>query len=505
MGGCVTNVRSAKYAHPLVKYCTMLEISSKGKGSVHLSIDYIEGIEEYPSSTSQFTFTKNTGVHFSPTSDKNALSLSKFCINELTPQDEHIRESSLKFAAENWPMKKKREGSLTNTLEDKSTSTENSAEECSSVRKIEMELYPANRQSHILGFEFTDLFPEVDEQLMISAKTDNPEVKADASKIFDLVTDFPKLKGSNKLQLAQTWNKSQDQNICDKKNILGIPCELGGDPKFYYPFDSWPASGDGEQTLPKGDFELSGFDTGASEIIRGVSDNVRGSGETIWSLRSFEYREKMKTSDIDMFELSQEQLILNRLKSTKMFGFLENMPSLTQSLATTSRANLKESSIWGCDKILEELWEDSGLKSLISKIDELDVKICKSTQKLTELRRRSLSILTDGCYSGSFDLSGKKISFVSAEKEIIRWQDHKKKLVEERNRIITMLHKITSTPIIYSPKKSEFSRLGDTTKITERDIEIPSNFIRSNSITESLSSVSNLCLTDIIAEADLSG
>jgi len=436
MGGCVTNVRSPKTTLPFVKYCTNLELSSKGKGSGHLSIAYTEGIEVYPSSTPEFTFTKNKDVHFSPTTDKKVLSVSKLCLNELTPQDEHIRKSSVKFLAENWPMK---------------------------------------------------------------------EVKAVAPKIFDLVTDFPKLKDINKRQLAQMRSKSQDENICVKKNIVEIPRELGGDPKNIYPSNCCPVSVDGKQTLPQGDFELSGFETGASETIWGVPDSVSGLGDTKWSLRSFEYREKMKNSDSDMLEFSKEQVILSRLKSTKMFGFLENMPSLTQSLAKTKRANLNECSIWGCNEILEELYEDIGLKSLISEIDELDVKICKSTQKLTELRRRSLNILTGGCYSGAFDQSGKKFSFVSLEKEIIRWQDHKKKLVEERNRIITKLHEIISTPLIYSPTKSELPRLGDTTKITELDFQIPSNSIRSNSITESLSSVSNLCLTDIIAEADLSG
>jgi len=401
MGGCVTNVRSAKETHPLMKNCPMLEISSKGKGSVHLSIAYIEGIEVYPSLTHEFTFTKNTDVYFSPK-----------------------------------PMK---------------------------------------------------------------------EVKAVAPKIFDLVTDFPKLKDINKRQLAQMRSKSWDENMCVKKNILEIPRKLGGDPKFIYPTNSFRVSVDGKQILPQGDFELPGFETGASEIIGGVSDNVSGSGETKSSLRSFEYREKMKYSDIDILEFSKEQLILNRLKSTKMFGFLENMPSLTQSLATTKRANVKEGSILGCDEILEELSEDIRMKSLISNIDELDVKICKSTQKLTELRRKSLNILTGGCYSGAFDKRGKNISFVTLEQEIVRWQDHKKKLVEERNRFVTKLHQVTSTPLIYSPTKSELLRFGDTSKITERDIQIPSNCIRSNSITESLSSASNLCHTDIIAEAVLSG
>jgi len=67
----------------------------------------------------------STAVNISPKSDNTTLSISKLCSCELPPHYDQKFESSIKIDAEDLPIEKKMEGSLTITLDDNSTSSGN--------------------------------------------------------------------------------------------------------------------------------------------------------------------------------------------------------------------------------------------------------------------------------------------------------------------------------------------------------------------------------------------
>merc|ERR1719233_634148 len=156
-------------------------------------------------------------------------------------------------------------------------------------------------------------------------------------------------------------------------------------------------------------------------------------------------------------------------------------------------------------------------------IDELDIKITESTHKLTELRGSSLKLLMDCCDFGEsvqngededIDQNGKErdndqirknISFVSVEKEINNWQDHKNNLIDERNQIITNLNRmlvdqITSNSLIDYTTKNVCSQARNQVVVKANEIKMPSNSMKSSSIAP----VSNICLSEVYAEEDSS-
>jgi len=347
--------------------------------------------------------------------------------------------------------------------------------------------------------------PKMEEQLRNLLSTENPKVKGAAAKLLELLTKSPTVKNSQRRQLAHKLGRSLDQYTGVNENILELTGEPNSDPNFYGSSNSSPVSVESKQFQPQYDFsEVLGSKTVGSETVLSFSDEVSGSGETAVTI---EGDEKIKSSDIDLVEFSKRQEIRSRRKSLQMAEYLENMPSLSQSLAKTRGASLKESNSRSCYDIFHDK-KDIGLESISSRIDELDVKIGESTQKLTELRRRSLDLLTSGGDSGAFDWNSKKLSFVSGEQEINRWQAHKNKLVDERYQITVKLHsklwdKINASPLTYSPTKSEFLNMTDTSPVTASDTEMTSSRMRSDSITESISSLSYHELPEIVADVDL--
>jgi len=497
MGGCGSHNRTktslSTSKHPLVEYRAVLQSPSKEMDSLPIRFAYIKGSDEYPPSTPALTsVNKSMDLHFSPAWDDKQLSVSKLCLFELSPREDQIRECSIKLVAENFPIQNKREGSVKITHDGSSTSFEDSAKECSSVGHVETELNPANEQSQDLGFEVAGLPPEIGEQLRKFLSKGNPEVKAAAAKLIELVTKLPALDISQRRQLAHMLRRSLDQNISRNENIVDTTGEPDDDPNFYCSSNSSPVSMESGQVQSYGDFfKLSRSKTVGSKTGLSITDDVSDSSDNTASSEDDEKIENIKSSDIGLVEFSKRQVIRSRRKSMQMSEFLENMPPLAQCLAETNGANLKESSIKGCYDIIQDNMEDIDLGSISSKIDELDVNISTSSQKITELRRRSLDLLTGVGDSRAYDWNGKKLSFVSGEHEIIRWQDHKNKLVDERNEIVVELHsklfdKMTTTPLIYSPTKSVFPDVRDTGLGIASNTEMPCNHVKSNSITASL-------------------
>jgi len=499
MGGCGSHSRGksafSTFKHPLVEYRATLESSSKGMGSLPIRFTYIKGTDEYPASSPELTnVIKSTDLEFTPTTDdKHHLSISKLCLFALSPRDDQIRECSIEFIAENFP----REGSVTITLDGSSTSFEDSANECSSVGDVETDLYPAKKRSQVLIFDVARLPPEIGEQLKKFLSTDNPEVKAAAAKLLELVTKLPTLDNSQRRQLTYMLRRSLDQDICVNENFVEITGESDDDLNFYGWSNSSQASVESEQILSYFDLKLSRSKTAGSTTSFSISDNISDSGDNTASLEHGKKIENIKSSHVGLVEFSKRQVFRSRRESMKMSEFLENMPSLTQCLAETRAANLDESRIKGQNDIFQDQKEDFDLEAISSKIDELDADISTSSLKITQLRRRSLDLLTGVGDSRAYDWNEKKPSFVSGEQEIIRWQHHKNKLVAERNQIVVELHrklfdKMTTTPLIHCPVKSVFPHLRDISLKIASESEMPSDRMKSDSITASLSSVSKL-------------
>jgi len=482
MGGCGSQDRTYQSTVPPIiipniAYATRGSFR-KGKGKVREKLYYIESNDRYFPSTLKLTRSnESTDVHFSPTKGKKTLSMSKPHLCELPAHYDQIFESSMKIDADDLRIEKKKEDSGTVTFDDDSTSSGNSAEECPSGRRIETKPNPSYQQSQTYGFPVTYLPPDIVDQVRIFGKMDNPETLAVAEKLLDLITKSPTLESHQKPKIAHMINKSLDPNISNMENNLRITRMQKSNPNIYKWSNSSLFSEESEHIPQCESFKLSGSETGESEIILGLSDDVSVTDETIVSPRG---DEKMKDASIDVVEFSKRQVIRSRSKSIMISGYLENLPSLTESLAGNKRASLERFSIKGGSAILPEE-KDIDLKSLTSKIDELDIKITKSTQKLTELRESSLKLLMDWCESGDIvqngkdedidqngkesdnDKIGKNISFVSVEREINHWQDHKNNLLDERNQIIVNLNrmvvdKITSSSLIdYTTKKLVFS------------------------------------------------
>jgi len=499
MGGCGSHsrVKSALFKHPMVEYRATLESSPKGMGSLPIRFTYIRGTDEYPNTSPELTsVNKSTDLQFVPTTDEKHLSISKLCLS-LSPSDDQIRECSIEFVAENFPINGKREGSVTITLDGNSTSFDDSANECSSVGDVETDLYPANKRSQVLIFDVARLPLEIGEQLKKFLSTDNPEVKAAAAKLRELVTKLPTLDNSQRQQLTHMLRRSLDQNICVNENCVEITGESDNDPNFYGSSSSSNASVESEQIISYCDFKLSRSKTVGSKTSFCISDDISDSGYNTASLEHGEKIENIQSSDVGLVEFSKRQSVRSRNESMKMQESLENMPSLTQCLAETRGANLEESSIDGHYDIFQDLKEDLDLESISSKIDELDANISTSSRKITRLRIKSLDLLTGVGDSRAYDWNEKKLSFVSGEQEIIRWQHHKNKLVAERNQIIKELHsklvdKMTTSPLLCSTTKSVFPHLRDSGLGIASDTEMPSDRIKSDSITASLSAVSKL-------------
>jgi len=486
MGGCGSHIRSAQSApsvrkHPNVEYDTPAGRSSKGKESLRISLPYyIESSDGHlPFSPELTSMNKSTDVDFYPNTDKKPLSTP--CLYQSSLHNDRKLESSLNI-------------DVSVTMDDNWTSPADSAEECSSAGKIDF-LNPVEQQPQNLGFGVTNLPPEILEQLRKLVIADCPEAKDVAEQLLAWIAKLPTLENSMQLQVVKIMSSSLDLSICGKENNINITSELVFDNGACNWSSSSLASMECGQIVAQGhSLKLIGSDSGESLILSDGEDLLC---ESIGSLKD---DEKM-----DMFEFSKRQVIKSRRKSFAMSQFLEKLPSLSQSLASSKRASNKELSISDRYAISPEDQEDSGLESMTSKIDELDRKISESTQKLTELRKKSLDLLTAGDDSGDSDDQGKNASFFSVEREIGHFKKHKSKLVDERDQIIAKLHsrlieQLSYTPLSTSLTESEITHVRESMVVS--NVKLPYDLMKSTSGTGSLSAVSNVCFPEVNAQAE---
>jgi len=506
MGGCVSHVRGARTAparkHPNVEFEQTLGRSFR-RNCLRISLpNYIESCAgHFTNTTPKLTsMNKSTDLHFSPHSHKKPLltsvnkstdfhfsphshkkPLSTPCSCQSSPGDRKWK-TSLKIEAEDLSTER-RDGNVTNTVDDDSTSLADSREECPSTGEMESEPSPVKQQPQNLVFEITNLPPEILDQLRNLEHTDNPEAKAVAEQFCVLITKLLSSENCKQRQVANMMSRSLDLNICAKGNNVNVNSALMGDPDDC----NWSKSSLGSvaQCDP---LKLSEGDIGKSEQIMSGTDHV--SGETIASLKD----DEKVNSGMEEF---QRQVIRSRRKSFAMSEALTNLPPLSQSLARSRIASLslKVSSFNNGSVMSVE--EDAVLETTTSKIDELDKKISKITLTVTALQRRSSALLTEGSDSGDSDYGGKNLSFLNVEKEINRWQDHKNKLVDERDMIVTelqskLIDQITSAPLI-----DPFAR--ESMMVTE---QLPYGRIKSLSVIDSFSTVGNLGLPEENTEAE---
>jgi len=479
MGGCGFHARNYQPTFPSIKHLhteyANAEVSfGKGNGKVRENVSYIQSNLRYPPLTPQLaTMNDSTDVYFSPTAGKKTLSMSKPSLCELPAHCDQKFESSTKINAEDISMENNTEDSVTVTLDDNSTSSGNSAEECPSAGRIEAKLNHFYQQSQTIGDPVTYLPPDIVVLVRIIGKMDNPEIRAVAEKLLDLITKWPTVENHQKPKVTHMIGKSLDLKSCNIENNVKMARKQKGDPNICKWCSRSLFSVEGGQIPQCESFKLSGSETGEIDIVLSVSDNVSVTDETIVSPRG---DEKMWDSSMDMVEFSKRQVRRSRSKSMMISGYLENLPSLSLSLASNKSESLETFGTKGSYAILPKYKKDIDLKSLTSKIDEFDIKITKSTQKLTELRGRSLKQLLDWSDArdsvqngkdedidqygkdSENDEIGRDISFVSVEREINQWQDHKNNLVNERNQLITNLNRMlvdqisSSSSIDYTTK-----------------------------------------------------
>jgi len=463
--------------------------SYRGKDPIQKSSYYLDCNDRLIQVTPKVTrMYKNIDVHISAKSDVKTSYVSKLSLCEVAAHYKKKSESPTKIDTEYWPMEKTVGGIITITLDNNSTYSGNLEKESSSAAKIETELNPRNWQPQTV-FPDTNLTPKIVEQMRKLVNTDNPEVQAAAKERLEIITKPITLCKRQKHHVAPR-SKSLDLNIgVNKMNVKRIT-ELESDLDV---FDCNLSRAEGEQIPQYENSKLLGSERG-NESILSISENVSAASESMLIYRG---DEKMEGSPIDIVDFSKRQVIRGKRQSIRMSRLLDDMPSLSLSLTNDRRLNLEKSSNNRGYAISQEL-KDIGLQLMCAEIDELDAKIQKCTQKLTKLRVRSLDLLTDWIDSGESqngkdrdsDQNGeegnsgidlKDISFVSLEKEIDRWQDHKNKLVDERSHIITklnskLINQINSNSLTASPNQNKFCHAGDALVVTLSDTEMESSF-----------------------------
>lgn len=462
MGGCGSHIRAPQSAptsrHPSDEIYKGMSLGTES------SLQITFGLPPSPELTS---IDKGTDVHISPSTtppeDKKTLSVSKSYLCQMWPDDEQKLESSIKIDTEDLQTENKRSGSATVTVDDNWTSTPNSPAECTTGGKIETEGNTANpQQPENFGVEFTSLPLGMVAQLRKLARSGNSESKAIAEELLEWISKRPP-ENRKQCPVRSLMSMSLDLNICLKESNVNITSEPVGGPKLQiWSSNSSYGSAEGETYVPcKGNlFKLSTDESWGSEIASEPfsGGEAGGEGSTMKLNQPADEKEKkMIRSHDEMIKISKMQFKRSRRKSKMMSDFLKEMPSLTQSLATSKtmaasrrKHRSKRSSVQNETRGSQE---DILLASMTSKIDMLDEKISESTVKLTELRRKSLDLLTDG---GDSDENGNHLAYLNVEREINRLQANKNKLVDERDQIVTELHsklidKISSTPLIACP------------------------------------------------------
>jgi len=464
MGGCSSHKRSPRSAPPLRHPNDEVwprELSLRGgKNSLQIAFGM-------PSSSPELTSVhKGTEVHISPsttpTEDKKPLSVSKSHLCHRWPNDEQKLESSINIDTEDLPTENKRELSATVNVDDNYTSPHTSPEERTPAGKIEPEGDTVNpQQPQNLGYEVANLPLRMVAQLRKLASTGNPESKAIAEELLEWMSKRPSSENKKQCPVGSLMSMSLDLNICVKESNVNIISEAAGEPDIQI----WSSN--------------SSYDSGDCGTVEAQSNHSKSSGDVfgngVLASPPFfsgedsmirlsqvvdETEKKIEISHKEMIEISKRQFNRSRRKSNMMSEVLMQMPSLSQSLARSNNlgASLRKSRATRSrlhNGTFQDDQEDISL-AMTSEIDKLDRKISESMVKITELRRKSLDLLTDGGDPGDKDENGENLSFIAVEKEINLLQEHKNKLVKEREQFVTELHsklidRFASAPLITPP------------------------------------------------------
>jgi len=198
-------------------------------------------------------------------------------------------------------------------------------------------------------------------------------------------------------------------------------------------------------------------------------------------LKTKSFDEKMQGSHVDMLQLSRQQLSRSRNESMMISESLDNLTTLSKSFAKNCEEMQKDSTTdrW---PIYQYNQKDH------TEIDRLDAEISQTSNKLSELRRVSVQLLlTDVGETTDSDDSEK---YISTEKDISRLDKHKKKLIDERQQIITKLN------------SKLIQRLSSARQATEIDLGVSSPLMMSGSTAISFPSLTDICTPEVISEAD---
>lgn len=393
---------------------------------------YIDNSYGHPlyKTSERYRANQKKNIHFRRSKDeKHSLTPFKF---QLSPHNDRKWESWLKIDEEDLPRGRTSEGSLTITADNDSTSLPESIQERPKVSKIGSNPGLVKQLSPKKRFEATNLPPEILGQLRKLVSKGNPETKAAIEHILLCIKKVPTSQNNKPQRVRNMKSKSWDLNINAKENNVKLTRELVSHYDNRDLSMTSFVSAESEIIAQCDLFDLSETDTGENE------PTISGPHDCLGNLKTniLKNDEEMKGSHFDIVEFSKQQVIRSRRKSMVMTEALHNMPSIAQ-LLESGKDSLQESSI-NDECVMSQ--KEIGLETIISKIDELEKKIDKSTQKITQFQRKSFDILTDGDDSGDRDEEGKNLSFLFAEKEIQRWQDHKKKLVNERDELMTKLN-----------------------------------------------------------------
>jgi len=432
MGSCTSHKRSflSNSAYQYDEDDEQLSSSWHQKGLQIGLPCYMESSEHLPSLPDPST-TKQTNT--SRACAKDGKSLPNTCASSLPDKHNRSEEISSKIDTGDLPKERTVQGSDTIAVDDNSISLLDTGKESVFARKIDSELNVAKRQSENLGLHVTSIPPEILDHFKRLKNTDNPETKEVAERLLDWITKLPSWENSKQSRDKSMISRSLDLDIFIKENSAN---EIG-------------------EILGLND-ESDSFSMNTDSGGGGIVPTQYETSKILGTKPAGNSHDSMLKDDhhVELFEFSKKQIIKTRRESMLLSETLEKMPSLRLSLNNSRRNTMEEGSI--TDECMS-IQDNAALEEMTSEIDELDKKVNKSMQKITALRRQSLDLLADGDDSGnSDDEKCMNISLLVLEKEIHRWQDHKSKLMDEREKVIAKLQSelIAPTPINFSPRKN---------------------------------------------------
>jgi len=379
---------------------------------------------------------------------KDVKSLSNKCANQFPQKHNRKEETSLIIDAVDVPKERTVQCSDTIAVDDNSTSLLESRQESVFTSKTDFELNAVKQQSENLDLNVTSIPPGILDHFKRLKNTGSPETKEVAEKLLDWITNLPNWENSKQPQVTSIMSRSLDLDIFSKENSANKINEV-----FDFNDDS-------------DSFSMNTDSAGCGKVLAQVQCET---SKLLGTNHTGNAHESMLKDDhqVELFEFSKKQIIKTRRESILLSETLEKMPSLRTSLNNNQRSLMEESTTTdGC----MSPQDNAALEVMTAEIDELDKKVNKSMQKITALRRQSLDLLADVDFSGnSDDEKCMNISLLLLEKEIHRWQDHKSKLMAEREKIIAKLQSelISSTPINFSPSKNKDYPSGVNMEVTE--------------------------------------